>query len=237
MDGSDDLGLSDDDISQDGTSFHHHHKDDSPHEDEQNIELIKDYGDDSSCKAYSKYVKLLCQCKSMDDIRKDPNIYIMETMRDMHLGDREKGDITGVLKFNSLLGRWFTKVPNKKEEIKKAGLDSRIERGSIVNLQTEDADNNTFIVLHVSKSNGVKWFPTKDKPTWPFLSSFKKEKYRVALRKVKLVYDSDNVAGGVVMASIEMFMIDEIDDGIDVRETYRMMPISCIKHLLLKIDI
>lgn len=227
--------LSDDDnISQDGTSSRRHHQDNDEPPDEHFVYVSEDFIDDDSCEVCSKYVKLLCQCKSMDDVRKDPNTYIMETLRDMHLGEREKGDISGVMKFNSLLGRWFTKVPNKVEAIKKPGSDSRIERGSIVHLH---GDDDTFIVLHVSKSNGVKWFPTKETPPWPFVSNFKKEKYRVGLREVKVGYESDNMAGGAVVASIEMLIHDENDDGIDVRRTYRMMPISCIKHLLMKIDI
>jgi len=109
-----------------------------------------------------------------------------------------------------------------------------IERGCIVNLNEHGDD--AFLILHISKSNHVKWFPTKEKPSWTFTSSFKKKKYRVALRKVKVVLHSDDAINGAAAASIQVLTNDEIIDGMTVRQTYRMMSISQIRHLVMKID-
>jgi len=126
-------------------------------------------------------------------------------------------------------GRWLSKLVKKDDKKTKT---MQIERGSIVRMFSD----RTFLVYIVWRVDGSKkWFPSVigDNPSWPVVQADLK-KYRLGVREVTeheggeafayKRYDCDARNGGV-------------EDGVNVRDSYKKVTLDDISHLCGKVDI
>ena len=118
--------------------------------------------------AFVKVVSSLPQQSKIDQLIGNQQC-IVESMKKMHLGKREKGNKEGACKFQTLNGRYFL----KKNHIYGADMTSVegsifIKRGSIVSL--DNCKHKKFMITVVWKANGSnknsKYFPSRDTPLW-----------------------------------------------------------------------
>lgn len=151
---------------------------------------------------------------------------LINAMNQMRLGKREKGDTVGHRKVKSLLQRWYGE---KAIEIKKDEKETVIERGSVVSLDGTTS-GRLFMVFVVWKDGGSKWHPSKegDNPSWPLIPKEMKI-YRLGVREVIMV---DGHA-----RKIEYKSYDTIVDGINVRNTYRMVHMKEVTSIILRVNV
>ena len=151
---------------------------------------------------------------------------MLMSMSAMQLQERDKGDISKIRSFNSLLGRWFKKE-SKSASVKKEGDESSsscICRGSIVSL----TENSYFIVLCVFKQNGKKWHPsTNANPSWP-LTKNDIGKYNVLIVRMKFSKCKNCVT---------YIPYKDIVDGVNIHSTYKIVGVASITRYHFKVDI
>jgi hypothetical protein len=165
---------------------------------------------------------------SMKGFLQNPRL-IVNSMNNMNMHSRERGSKDGVCKMKTLQGRWFSKSVKKDDKKMKT---MQIERGSIVRMFSD----KTFLVFVVWRVDGSKkWFPSVigDNPSWPVVQADLK-KYRLGMREVTeheggeafayKQYDYDARNGGV-------------EDGVNVRDSYKKVTLDDISHLCGKVDI
>ena len=149
---------------------------------------------------------------------------IFDAMNLMKMKDREKGDVTSLRKFKSLLGRWFG---SKKEEAEEK--DKTIKRGSVVYLG-EESTSPIYVVFVVWKVLGKKWFTSvlDNNPSWPIKKS-EVGSYRLGLRKLER-----NVKTGLLAYRNHEFIVG----GRETTETsYKMIRPDDIKENLMRVSI
>ena len=192
--------------------------------DEDGHEEQEDQQENENEDIHASFLRVLTS--DMTDLLENPKI-IITAMQSMYLGSREKGSIDREQKFKSLQGRWFGP---KMEKINVNEDQNVIERGSNVSF---NADHSIlFVVTTVFQVVGKKWHlsPDKENPSWP-VKKEEAKKYRLVVRKV--THSSSNNEG-----KIQMKEYSEIEDGLNVRKTYRFVrDISDIKSNIYKVII
>ena len=149
---------------------------------------------------------------------------IVSAMLKMDLGKREKGSKNGECKFKSLLQRWYGGKIKKEDSNKKESEE--LTRGSIV--QIFESTSKMFVVTTVWRVDGSgKWFPSllKDNPSWPLVEAEMK-RYRLGLREVRVEKNEVHYLHG-----------DEIKDGVNVRDSIRLVSLAEVRSSCYKVTL
>ena len=197
--------------------------DDVVQDDNAMIDEVVDEGGDGKA-IFDSFLKVIVGGANTPLLNNPENL--INAMDQMRLGKREKGDTVGHRKIKSLLQRWYGE---KVIEVKKDEKETVIERGSVVSLDGATS-GRLFMVFVVWKDGGSKWHPSKegDNPSWPLIPKEMKS-YRLGVREVIMV-DGD-------ARKIEYKSYDTIVDGINVRDTYRMVPVKEVTSVIFRVNV
>ena len=197
--------------------------DDVVQDDNAMIDEVVDEGGDGKA-IFDSFLKVIVGGANTPLLNNPENL--INAMDQMRLGKREKGDTVGHRKIKSLLQRWYGE---KVIEVKKDEKETVIERGSVVSLDGTTS-GRLFMVFVVWKNGGSKWHPSKegDNPSWPLIPKEMKS-YRLGVREVIMV-DGD-------ARKIEYKSYDTIVDGINVRDTYRMVPVKEVTSVIFRVNV
>ena len=181
------------------------------------------------CDAASAFAKVIT-VENWKTIEDNPDI-LLDAMAMLRMKSREQGTTTGVQGFGSLKERWWKKEV-KLDDVEKGAnansLDQEIKRGTIISL--EEGSERRFVVMVVSAKLNNKWFSIRliDKyPKWPFKKGDEK-KYRFELREV-VMKGKDN--------EYVLKPYSSITDGVNVRDTYRLIQLGDVKDVFNRIVI
>ena len=85
------------------------------------------------------------------------------------------------------------------------------------------------MVFVVWKVSGSKWHPSKDgdNPSCPLLQKEEKS-YRLGVREVLMVAGAEREI---------KYIYDDIVDGRNVQDTFRMVPVKEVKSVIFKVDV
>jgi len=186
-----------------------------------NEEVVDEGGDGKAI--FDSFLKVIVGGANTPLLNNPENL--INAMNQMRLRKREKGDTVGHRKIKSLLQRWYGE---KVTDVKKDEKETVIERGSVVSL--DGTSGRLFMVFVVWKDGGSKWHPSKegDNPSWPLIPKEMKS-YRLGVREVIMV-DGD-------ARKIEYKSYDTIVDGINVRDTYRMVPVKEVTSVIFRVNV